>query len=470
MTNSKARRAPSDPVTPQNIDAERAVLGAIMIRNSMLAEVSDLLTRDHFFREAHGELYAVFQSLDAKSKPIDLLTVSEELTRAGRLEAMGGLGYIGSLVNGVPMSTNVRAYAELVREAWMRRELVIMATALVNDAPIDDDPGAVVDRAMERLVALRDTNTATGPIPFSQLVSRKADAIERGDSGEGLSMGIGRLTSMVRGIRPGELVVLGGRTRMGKTAFMLNVMTAVARSGANSLMFSLEMDEQDLLDRVISSISTVPLTSVQENRFTDDELSKIGAAMSEISDWRGTVDPTPIVTVPMIRARCLQQRQRGGLDVVFIDYVQLIESAERRGGSRTEELGKMSRGLKLLAKALKVPFVILAQLSRNAEADGLPQLSDLRESGALEQDADKVIFIHRRFEITGEPEDRDWASIVIAKNRGGRTGVLGGVRWDGDTQRFFDPRDEYILRATAARREAERSPLLAQADGERDTA
>lgn len=130
----------------------------------------------------------------------------------------------------------------------------------------------------------------------------------------------------------------------------------------------------------------------------------------------------------------------------------------------------MSRGLKLLAKALKVPFVILAQLSRNAEADGLPQLSDLRESGALEQDADKVIFIHRRFEITGEPEDRDWASIVIAKNRGGRTGVLGGVRWDGDTQRFFDPRDEYILRATAARREAERSPLLAQADGERDTA
>ncbi len=422
----------NDRQLPHNLDAERSVLGAILLRNDAINAAMEVLQPDDFYREAHQLLLEHMVQLSEKSAAIDLITLSESLARADALEKVGGPAYITRLVDGVPRSTNVEYYAQIVKEKSTLRRLITEAGRIASDAyDADRDASEILDEAERSIFSIADARIGTGFVPLAHLVDSALDNIEKLQHYKSLVTGVPTgfydLDQKTSGMQPSDLVIIAARPSMGKTSFVINMaQNAALEHGKVVGVFSLEMSKEQLFMRMLTSEARVDSQRLRQGMLLERDLPAIAQAAEKLSMARIFLDDTASIGVLEMRAKARRLKAEHGLDMLVIDYVQLMQG-RGRFENRQQELTSISRSLKGLAKELHVPILILSQLSRapDARADHRPPLSDLRESGALEQDADVVMFIYREDRYKGpEDEDTGEAEIIIAKQRNGPVGTV----------------------------------------------
>jgi replicative DNA helicase len=414
---------------PSNLDAERSILGAILLDNSALNTAIEALKVDDFFLLQHRNVFNQMVALGEAQQPIDLVTLSDELHRRGELEASGGAAYLASLADGVPRVSNVEHYARIVKEKAMLRNLVHAANRIQQNA-LDGEEGAdaILDDAESKIFALAEDRVKAGLISVKDIVRDNFERLEKifreGKSVTGISTGYGELDKLLSGLQPSELIILAARPSQGKTALALNLAENIAiRAGLPVALFSLEMSKESLLQRLVASVAQVDAHKFRSGHLSREDWRRMTEGLGQISSAPLWVDDAGSTSVLEIGAKARRLKRDKGLSLVIVDYLQLI-SGRGRFNSRQEEVASISRGLKGLAKELQIPVLVLSQLTRAPEREERgPQLSDLRESGAIEQDADVVMFIYRPnfFNLNVTPEERDMADILIAKQRNGPT-------------------------------------------------
>ncbi len=422
----------NDRTLPHNLDAERSVLGAILLRNDAINAAVEVLQPDDFYREAHQLLLEHMIQLSERGAAIDLITLSEALDRADALEKVGGPAYITRLVDGVPRTTNVEYYAQIVKEKSTLRRLITEAGRIAAEAyDADRDASEILDEAERGIFSIADARIGQGFTPLSALVDSALDTVEKLQQFKSLVTGVPTgfydLDHKTSGMQPSDLVIIAARPSMGKTSFVINMaQSAALEHGKVVGVFSLEMSKEQLFMRMLTSEARVDSQRLRQGMLLERDLPAIAQAAEKLSMAKIFIDDTASIGVLEMRAKARRLKAEHGLDMLVIDYVQLMQG-RGRFENRQQELTSISRSLKALAKELHVPVLILSQLSRapDARADHRPQLSDLRESGALEQDADVVMFIYREDRYKG-PEDQDTgeAEIIIAKQRNGPVGTV----------------------------------------------
>ncbi|WP_396623738.1 replicative DNA helicase [Luteitalea sp.] len=417
---------------PHNLDAERSVLGAILLRNDAINAAVEVVLPEDFYREAHQVLLEHMIQLSEKGAAIDLVTLSESLGRKDELEKIGGPAYISRLVDGVPRTTNVEYYAQIVKEKSTLRRLISEAGKIASDAyDADRDASEILDEAERGIFSIADARIGQGFRPLSKLVDSALDTVEKLQQFKSLVTGVPTgfydLDRKTSGMQPTDLVIIAARPSMGKTSFVINMaQNAALEHGKVVGVFSLEMSAEQLFMRMLTSEARVDSQRLRQGMLLERDLPAIAQAAEKLSMARIFIDDTASIGVLEMRAKARRLKAEHGLDMLVIDYVQLMQG-RGRFENRQQELTSISRSLKALAKELHVPVLILSQLSRapDARADHRPQLSDLRESGALEQDADVVMFIYREDRYKGpEDEDTGEAEIIIAKQRNGPVGTV----------------------------------------------
>ncbi len=429
-----ADAAPSPPAErplPHNLEAERCVLGAILIHNDAFNVAAELVDARDFFRLAHRQVFEGMVDLSERGQAIDLVTLRDELSRAGVLEAVGGPAYVASLVDGVPRSTNVEHYARIVKERATLRNLIDSANRIVATAyAAQEDADVVLDRAEQEIFSIAEDRVQAGFVPLSDLVEASFATIEKlhdlKNVVTGVPTGFVDIDEMTAGLQPADLVIVAARPSMGKTAFALNIGLHVGTSGERTAgVFSLEMAKEQLFMRMLTSEARVDSHRFRTGLLTESDYGSLSDAMGRLAQARVFIDDTPGLGLLEMRAKSRRLKAEHGLDLIIVDYIQLMQG-RGRFENRTQEIASISRGLKGLAKELNVPVVALSQLSRAPEsrADRRPQLADLRESGALEQDADVVMFIFREEMYEETPENAGVAEIIIGKQRNGPTGTV----------------------------------------------
>lgn len=432
---------PNDPrdaeavrLPPHSLEAEQFVLGALLLSNDALEEVADVLTPADFYSEAHRTAYDAIRELVLAGTSADVLTVAEALQSRGKLDSVGGWGYLSTLVQNVPGASNAGRYAEIVRDRSIRRELLRLSAEIGEAAYARDgrDAAEVLDQVLRRAQGIAESAIADEVLSLAELTADAVAAVEkRGESDAipGLSTGLADLDSELLGLHGGELVIVAGRPGMGKTTaamgFALHSAIEVKRPG---YVCSLEMRPRALAERSLASVGHVNSHAMRAGRMAPEDWTRVGKAIGKIQAGAPLlIDGSPRMTIERIRARVKRaHRKLGGLSIVVIDYLQLIESTVR-GDTRNDALSEITRGLKLLANELEVPVVALSQLSRKCEdrPNKRPMLSDLRDSGALEQDADVVLFVYRdEIYHPNLPDNKGKAELIIAKHREGKTGTV----------------------------------------------
>jgi len=414
---------------PQNMEAERSILGAILLDNNALNPALEKLKPEDFFHDHHRRIYQQMVDLGEAQQPIDLVTLTDQLQRRGELESSGGAAYVSQLMDGVPHVTNVEHYAQIVKEKSMLRAL-IHATHSIQQQALEgeEDADAILDRAESDIFRLAEDRTRLGLVGVRDVVRENFERISQifteGKRITGLSTGYHQLDNLTSGFQPSELLILAARPSMGKTAFALNIAENVAMRGNKPVaIFSLEMSKESLLLRMLSSDAQIDSHKFRTGHLSREDGGKIPVSLSRIAEAPLWIDDGGSSTVVEMGAKLRRMKRDKGLSLVVVDYLQLI-SARGRFGSRNEEVSSITRGLKMMAKELHVPVLCLSQLTRAPEReDRRPQLSDLRESGAIEQDADVVMFINRpnAFKPDEAPEERAKTEILIAKQRNGPT-------------------------------------------------
>ena len=414
---------------PSNLDAERSILGAILLDNNALNTAIEALKPDDFFIPQHRSIFIQMMALGEAQHAIDLVTLTEELHRRGELESSGGAPYLASLVDGVPRVSNVEHYARIVKEKAMLRNL-IHATHNIQQHAFDGEDGAdtILDNAESSIFALAEDRVKAGLLPIKDIVRDNFERLEKifreGKSVTGVSTGYGELDKLLSGLQPSELIILAGRPSQGKTALALNMAENIAiRGGLPVAVFSLEMSKESLLQRLVASVAQVDAHKFRTGHLSREDWRRMTEGLGQISSAPLWVDDAGSISVLEIGAKARRLKRDKGLSLLIVDYLQLI-TARGRFNSRQEEVASISRGLKALAKELRIPVLVLSQLTRAPEREERgPQLSDLRESGAIEQDADVVMFIYRPnfFNMNATPEEREMADILIAKQRNGPT-------------------------------------------------
>jgi replicative DNA helicase len=432
--------APAARTLPHNLEAERSVLGAILIDNAALNVAAAVITPASFFRDAHRRIFERMADLSERSQPIDLVTLKEELERAGDLEEVGGPAYIASLVDGVPRSTNVEYYAQIVKEKATLRSLIFAANRILGTAyEADQEADLVLDDAESAIFAVAEDRIKAGFIPMRQLVDESMPKIERLFEHRtlvtGVPTGFEDINRKTRGLQPGDLVIVAARPSMGKTSLVLNICQHVATQAVDASgrkgvagFFSLEMSKEAIFMRLLAAEARIDLYRLLGGNIGQKEYGQIAQALNTLGEAQFFIDDTAGIGVLEMRAKARRLKAEHGLDLLAVDYIQLM-TARGRYENRTLELASISRSLKGLAKELSVPVVVLSQLSRapEARADKRPMLADLRESGALEQDADVVMLIFREdmYKQDDRPSESDGiAEIIIAKQRNGPTGTV----------------------------------------------
>jgi replicative DNA helicase len=414
---------------PSNLDAERSILGAILLDNSTLNAAIEALKAEDFFLPQHRHVFQQMIVLGEAQQAIDLVTLTEELHRRGELESAGGAPYLASLTDGVPRVSNVEHYARIVKEKAMLRNLIHASDKIKQSAfEGEDGADAILDGAESSIFALAEDRVKAGLISIKDIVHESFDRLEKifreGKSITGISTGYGELDKLLSGLQPSELIILAARPSQGKTALALNVAENIAiRGGLPVAVFSLEMSKESLLQRLVASVAQVDAHKFRTGHLSREDWRRMTEALSTISSSPLWVDDAGSTSVLEIGAKARRLKRDKGLSLLVVDYLQLI-TGRGRFNSRQEEVASISRGLKGLAKELQIPVLVLSQLTRAPERDERgPQLSDLRESGAIEQDADVVMFIYRPnfFNLNATPEERDMADILIAKQRNGPT-------------------------------------------------
>lgn len=437
-------------VQPQALPLEEAVLGAIMLDKDAFAIVTEILRKDSYYLQAHQEIYGVMEDLFGKSQPIDLLTVHEALKKAGTLEEVGGISYLMELTNKVASAANIEFHARIIAQKYIQRELITVSTKIIKDS-FDDtkDVFELLDQAEQNLYEITDKNLNTGYEALKSLAIKAQKEIEasaqKGSAMTGVSTGFGELDKMTSGWQPSDLVIIAARPGMGKTAFTLSLAKNAASSGKGVAVFSLEMSSVQLTQRLISMESEISSTKLRTGQLDEDEWRKLHGAVEKLSDYPIFIDDTPAINIFELRAKCRRLKQNNDISMIIIDYLQLMSGAPNdKRGNREQEISSISRALKGLAKELKVPVLALSQLSRAVESRGgekRPMLSDLRESGAIEQDADIVTFIYRPGYYGIEESDLDvppdLTEIILAKHRNGGLGTVN-LRFIGEFVKFTD--------------------------------
>jgi replicative DNA helicase len=418
---------------PHNLEAERSVLGAILVHNDAFNLATEIITDKDFFRDAHRRIFDKMIALNERGHAIDFVTLKEELARAGELDDVGGPAYVASLADGVPRSTNVEYYARIVKEKSTLRSLIYAANRILTQAyEAEQEPDLILDQAESAIFAVAEDRLKAGFIPMRDLVKESFPKIEQLFEQKrlitGTPTGFIDLDDMTRGFQAGDLVIIAARPSMGKTSLVLNISQYVAmQPGMTVGFFSLEMSKEALFLRLLTSEAQIDSHRLMSGAIGQKDYGRISHALETLSAMRLFIDDTSTIGVMEMRAKARRLQAEHGLNLLVVDYIQLM-SGRGRFENRTLELASISRSLKGLAKELRVPIVVLSQLSRAAEtrSDHRPQLSDLRESGALEQDADVVIMIYRADVYNKEPNNPDagTAELIIAKQRNGPTGTV----------------------------------------------
>ena len=422
---------------PNNLEAERSILGAILLDNHALNAAIEKIRSEDFFLSQHRQIFERMIQLGEKQQAIDVVTLMEDLSRRGELEAAGGIAYLSQLADGLPRVTNVEHYARIVKEKAVLRSLIFSASAIQEQAlAAGDDADVILDRAESVIFQLAEDRVKVGLIGVKELVRDNYERLEKifseGRHITGLTTGYPGLDNETAGLQPSELIILAARPSMGKTALALNISENVAlRLREPVAVFSLEMSKESLLLRLLASEARVDAHKFRTGHMGREDWGKVTGALTNLADAPLWIDDSASSTVMEIGAKARRLKRDRGLSLLVVDYLQLVVPTHTgRGSNRQEEVSSISRALKGLAKELKVPVVVLSQLTRAPEREERkPQLSDLRESGAIEQDADVVLFINRpNFYKTDLPEeDRAKAELIIAKQRNGPTGSMNFV-------------------------------------------
>jgi replicative DNA helicase len=421
----------SDKTLPQNLEAERSVLGAILLDPSALSFVVPVISQEDFFPDTHRRIYGAMLELSQRSAEIDILTLKEELDRSGSIEKAGGAAYLTALLDGVPDVGNVEHYARIVKEKATLRRLIRAGQKIVRDGLSGDrDAEALLGEATGEIFDIAEGAVQGGFEPLGQVVRHNLEIIEdaRGRQGmlSGLATGFMELDRMTSGLQGTDLIVVAARPSVGKTSFALNIAQHVAiREGRSVGFFSLEMSKEQIGFRVLCSEADVDAKKVRDGFASKEAMQRLVLAQSKIHATRFFVDDSAALNVPEMRAKAQRLKREKGLDLLMVDYMQLM-AGHGRFDNRTQEVSMISRGLKLLAKELRVPIIALSQLSRQPEQRKgelrKPQLADLRDSGSIEQDADVVVFLYREELYDRETERKGIADVIIAKQRNGPTG------------------------------------------------
>jgi replicative DNA helicase len=424
-----------DRTLPHNLEAEKCVLGAILINNHAFNQAAEVIDAGDFFRDAHRRIFEKMVSLTDRSQPVDLVTLKDELVKTGELEDVGGPAYISSLTDGVPRSANVEHYARIVKEKSTLRRLIQSATEVLGRAyDAEEDADNLLDEAERSIFQIAEHRMRSGFVQVGTLVDSGYQLIEQLQAQRGLVTGVPSgfvdLDEMTSGFQKSDLVIVAARPAMGKTSFVLNMALNSATQANKSVgIFSLEMSKEQLFMRMLTSEARVDAHRFRGGFLGEQDYGRLVEAFARLHDAKVFIDDTPGVGILEMRAKSRRLKLEHGLDMLIVDYLQLMQG-RGRFESRQQELSSISRSLKILAKELEIPILALSQLSRATEtrSDHRPQLSDLRESGALEQDADIVLFIFREdmYQVEGErnPESEGMAEIIIGKQRNGPTGSV----------------------------------------------
>jgi replicative DNA helicase len=414
---------------PQNLDAERSILGAILLDNHALNAAIENIKPEDFFLEQHRRVFNQMIALGEAQQAIDLVTLTESLHRVGELESSGGAPYLASLADGMPRVSNVEHYARIVREKALLRNL-IHATHNIQQRALEGEDGAdaILDGAESSIFAIAEDRIKAGLIPVKDIVRDNFERLEKifreGKSITGVSTGYTELDKLLSGFQNSELLILAARPSQGKTALALNLAENISiRAQLPVAVFSLEMSKESLLQRLVASVAQIDAHKFRTGHLSREDWRKMTEALGQISSAPLWIDDAGSTSVLEIGAKARRLKRDKGLSLLIVDYLQLI-TGRGRFNNRQEEVSSISRGLKGLAKELQIPVLVLSQLTRAPEREERgPQLSDLRESGAIEQDADVVMFIYRPHwaKLDSSPEERDQAEIQVAKQRNGPT-------------------------------------------------
>jgi replicative DNA helicase len=442
-----------DTGLPANLDAEKTILGAILLENAAHAEAAEHIKPDDFSLDSHRRIFLRMSELIDTGRTVDIVTLSNELSRYKEVEAVGGVAYLASLTEGLPRRPVIEDYIRIVKDkSLLRRLMGICSAAIAKAADQSQDAIGVLDETESQLLEVSQSGLTQGLQPIHTIVRDSFGSIDnlynhRGDI-TGLATGFTDFDRMTSGLQKGELIIIAARPSMGKTALAINIAeNAAVRYGSIVAIFSLEMSRESLLRRMLASQASVDQQKIQKGFFGRDEQEKLQAALSLLVESRIFIDDSAGSTIAEMRARARRLKQNaGGLDLILIDYLQLMSAttpgASKRGfENRVQEVSAISRGLKAMAKELQVPVIALSQLSRSNEKrdDKRPMLSDLRESGSIEQDADVVAFIHREAYYNRKEdlsaEEKAEAEIIISKQRNGPTGIVK-VHWNSAFTRF----------------------------------
>src|SRR5487761_171831 len=432
-TRRKSRRpvvSGANRVPPHNLDAEESLLGAMLLSQDAIAIAMEQCTRADFYKPSHALVFDAVSALFARGEPADAVSVAEELRRQGVLEEIGGAAILGSLQSNTPAISSATRYARIVEETSLLRRLIGAANEIAEIGyGLPDDVTAAIDQAESMVYEVAERRSSDSVVLLNHLLGRTFDELERlyerGESITGVPTGYRDVDEQLSGLQPSNLVVVGARPSMGKTAFALGLAAHAAVMNIPVLFFSLEMSHLEIAQRVLCAEARVDAARMRNGRLLEGDWPKISNAIGRIGNAPLHIDDNPNVTVMDIRARARRMKAREGLGLVVVDYLQLM-SGRAHAENRQVEISEISRGLKILARELEIPVIALSQLSRTLEsrADKRPMLADLRESGAIEQDADVVMFISRDEVYNPESAERGSAEIIVSKHRSGPTGAV----------------------------------------------
>ena len=432
-------------VPPHDVEAEQAIIGSMLTDRDAVISAIEILRPDDFYREDNKTIYEAILNLYNRSEPIDIITVRAELEAMGKIDNVGGLEYLAELPEKVPTTANAMKYIKIVEEKSSLRKLIKTANEIIElGFNPTEDVDDIMEGAEKKIFNIMQDKEQKGYSPLKDVLVESFTKLEelynRKQHITGVPSGFTDLDFKTAGFHGSELILIAARPAMGKTAFALNIATnAALRAKVPVAVFSLEMSKEQLVNRILCSESMVDSNKIRTGKLEENDWTKLAETIGPLSEAEMYIDDTPGINIMEIRAKCRKLKIEKNIGLVVIDYLQLIQGTGRRGGSREQEISEISRSLKILAKELDVPVIALSQLSRAAEQrpDHRPMLSDLRESGAIEQDADIVMFLYRDDYYNPDTEKKGVAEVIIAKHRGGSTGTIELV-WLGSYTKFVN--------------------------------
>lgn len=428
---------------PHSIETEQSLLGTLILDKDAITDVIETVSREDFYKEAHKEIYNAIMELYNKNEPVDIITLTETLTKKGTINDLGGIDYISKLTEMGVLTTNAKHYAKIIEEKAVLRRIIKLSSTLMEKGYDSQEASELLAIAEKEVFDISQNQNKEGLEPISSVLHNTFKEIENmynsDDAITGISTGFIDLDRKTSGFQRSDLVLVAARPSMGKTAFSINIcQSAALKVDASVAIFSLEMSREQLVQRMLSTEAQIPLGDIRSGNMKDEDWVSLTKAMASLADARIFIDDTPAITVLEMRAKCRKLKMEKGLDMIMIDYLQLMSGGDKNE-NRQQEISTISRSLKALAREMKCPVVALSQLSRGPEqrADHRPMLSDLRESGAIEQDADVVMFLYRDEYYNPDTEQKNIGEVIIAKQRNGEVGTIELV-WRGEFTKFVD--------------------------------